>query len=346
LLVGGFFGHTVDFGGVERTALGGGDAFVAKYDPQDELLWVRSFPSSGTLGVVNGITVDSDSGQIFIAGSFDGETAFGSFDESSELGTSHAFVTSLRPDGIVSWVQTIGSSEGAEATAVAFADERVVVAGSFEGERLDGVAATAVGRDGFIAAFTSSGAGTWERHVAGNGDDQIHGLVARGQSVVVGGDASPGARFEGTDFSIEEGVFQHGFVAELSAGDGGTVEALPYFAGSSSSVRGLAIDDQGNLAATGWISGTVALGAEMVVASESPVAPFVVVYSPSSLYHRPQWARAFPVEYRGHGQGVAFDAAGRVAVVGVFSGAFEIGEVSATTQANADGLFVASLWAD
>ena len=69
----GYFGGQTQFGGIVADAVGSSDFFVAKLDPERNLLWFRQGGSAG-YSYANGVVVD-DSLNVYVTGSLDGELA-------------------------------------------------------------------------------------------------------------------------------------------------------------------------------------------------------------------------------------------------------------------------------
>lgn len=117
----GYFAGQVDFdenavhpGDVDiLMAEGTTDAYLAKYAPDDSLLWVRRFGSdyvkegaTPTTITDRGSRVDVDSsGNVYVAGTFEGLTQFGAISKTSGNGRD-GFLTKLNSSGAVQWVQT------------------------------------------------------------------------------------------------------------------------------------------------------------------------------------------------------------------------------------------------
>ena len=113
----GQFGKTATFGmgdpyPTNITSFGDDDAFVAVYDFEGSLRWVRQ--AGGTIRASgSGIAVDSE-GDIYVSGWFRGEATFGSEGDDPETltsdGTSYAdiFVTKYTANGVFQWARRDG----------------------------------------------------------------------------------------------------------------------------------------------------------------------------------------------------------------------------------------------
>ena len=115
--------------GTTVTSAGGTDIFVAKFAPDGQHLWSKTFGSSGQ-DAVGGIAVDP-AGNLVVGGSFSGSFSLGSF---AITGTNDAFVAKLDGEtGAASYLERF-SGDGSQAVtaAVAFGFD-VFLTGSFEG---------------------------------------------------------------------------------------------------------------------------------------------------------------------------------------------------------------------
>ena len=93
---------------VQPTAIGNGDIYVAKYNPQGNLIWIKQFggnysdrPTDLCLGSGN---------TIFLTGQYFGQIVFGTFTLNSIANSKDIFVVKLDDSGNVIWA----FSEGGE----------------------------------------------------------------------------------------------------------------------------------------------------------------------------------------------------------------------------------------
>ncbi len=144
---------------------GGEDAFVAKYAPDGQLLWVQ--PLGGPENdVANAIAVDA-AGNVTITGSFNGLAQFGTCvlnSPASEGG--NAFVARLDTNGNVLWVKEIDAGIGASGQGIALdAADNVYVTGSFVGQAnfLGQIVQSATGNQGnsFVLKLDAAGDFLW-----------------------------------------------------------------------------------------------------------------------------------------------------------------------------------------
>ncbi len=141
ILMTGWFGLTIDFGGGQFISAGKDDAFLVKFDPSGTSLWAKHY---GDAGVQDGLAVAVDSSDnVILAGSFEGTLDFGGSGDygagsitATAGGWLDAFVAKLSPAGNTVWVHAFGSAAAAGDSAggvAAGTDGRVVACGLFSG---------------------------------------------------------------------------------------------------------------------------------------------------------------------------------------------------------------------
>src|SRR5262249_25484829 len=113
VLVTGTFTGTVNFdpnaGTTSFSAPGRNDVFVAKYDPNGNLLWARDVAgSAGSIDEGYALAVDG-SGDVAVAGSFQNTATFGSTALTAG-GTFESFVAELSPSGTFLWAGATAGS--------------------------------------------------------------------------------------------------------------------------------------------------------------------------------------------------------------------------------------------
>jgi len=108
-IVVGYFGgaatDTVNFSGYKLTGYGDRDIFVAKYNTNGQLLWVKAAGSSSSGEEGWGVTVDNDN-NIYITGMYQGAANFGNLQTTGMAGKD-VFVSKLSPNGDFLWVKTL-----------------------------------------------------------------------------------------------------------------------------------------------------------------------------------------------------------------------------------------------
>ncbi|MEW6305074.1 MAG: proprotein convertase P-domain-containing protein [Verrucomicrobiota bacterium] len=167
IYVTGYFEGTASFGPHQITSAGEADAYLARYDADGNILWVRR---AGGEKVDLGWALAVDpAGHPFIAGYFRRTADFGSISLTS-AGETDAFLARYDTNGDVLWARQIGGAKFDFAFGLA-ADHggNVAVSGKFQGvvtfgdETFDARYA----RDGFVCKYTNKGALVWTRRITG-----------------------------------------------------------------------------------------------------------------------------------------------------------------------------------
>jgi hypothetical protein len=188
----GFFtdsvGRTGDPEGAVRSA-GGADAFVVKVSREGETQVLTSLGGS-LADNGNAIALDG-SGNVFVAGSFQGEMAVADQILAS-AGGRDAFVVALDAEARPRWAVRFGGPGTDEARGLAVgADGRIWVAGNFESTASmdQGSPVTSRGlTDVFVLGLDSAGRLESQAVFGGSGKERLAGLAAVGDGVALVGD--------------------------------------------------------------------------------------------------------------------------------------------------------------
>ncbi len=150
----GYFEGEARFGDYTLVSRGDRDLFVAKYEPNGDVRWVRQAggeaqPSSGDVG--HDVAVDWQ-GNIYVAGMVTGLAHFGT--ETAQCrGWEDAFVAKYGPEGAVQWVKVFGGPYEEKASDAAMnlavnSRGACVVTGYFHGDlEVDGIRLSGEGRE-------------------------------------------------------------------------------------------------------------------------------------------------------------------------------------------------------
>jgi uncharacterized protein (AIM24 family) len=176
----GDFSGTVDFSGsgAVKTSAGGTDIFITKYSTSGNLQFVQT--AGGTSDDhSNSITIDASS-NVYLTGSFEGTTNFGSFSEAA-VGSDDIFVAKYNSIGVSwSWLKTAGGIDSDEGEKIAIDNTgNIFVTGDFVGTvNFNGTPKTAVGgSDVFTARYDNSGNLEWVQTVGGTQSDNSSSIV-------------------------------------------------------------------------------------------------------------------------------------------------------------------------
>jgi hypothetical protein len=195
VLIAGWFEGTPDFddgpGTAALTSAGARDGFVAKFSTTGTLAWVRRFGGTSADELVD---VASSGGVVYAAGNFQGAA------DGAPGGTGSVGPPGLGQDLAILTFESSGNARGAfllggpgdeRLSGIAVTGSTFLISGTF-GAQLDFdssavvVARQAIGvRDGFLAAYTSTGVLQWLRTIGGTGEVSVteNGLSFGGGTV-------------------------------------------------------------------------------------------------------------------------------------------------------------------
>jgi hypothetical protein len=265
LYVTGYFSSTMTVEGVTVTSKGLFDVFLAKFDPNGVLLWLKTAGGTGA-DIGHGVVTDS-LGNVGIVGEFQNTATFGSHSIRA-AGLGDAFIAKYDANGNNLWVHGGGSTTsfavdpgkaiGADAT------NNFYITGDYTGTAtFDGLSVPNTGTNGtdiFIAKYNSAGAIQWLHHAGGPASDKGYsiGVDLAGSSWVSGFAVSgPGVVFDtitlpplGNEYIFlakydPAGVVQ--YVKQYAAGTGQDIHVLNngtlYLNGGASKGSGHEFDD-------------------------------------------------------------------------------------------------------
>jgi hypothetical protein len=163
------------------TALGRYDMFVARYDDDGKLLWVRT--GGGTGRTRSATVAPMPDGGVAVSGSFAGHATFGTGETNELVVDSDSgggiFIARYRDDGSLSWVRGLPAMSTDEGSALlSLADGSLVIAGHF-GRTVAfdiDILEPRGGSDAFIVRLDPSGTVVWATRAGGSGEDSADAL--------------------------------------------------------------------------------------------------------------------------------------------------------------------------
>ncbi len=331
--VAGHFLGTALFGTTAKTAVGGFDVFVAKYNSSGVLQWVQTV-GGANYDYAYGIATDVG-GNVYITGYFSGTATFGT-ESKTAVGSDDIFVAKYNSGGGLQWVQTAGGTSSDSGKSIATdVGGNVYVTGFFAGTATFGnQSRTSVGdKDIFVAKYNDSGTLQWLRAAGGSGDDEGLSMATDVDgSVYVTGYFAGTATF-GTESRTSAG-YGDIFIAKYN--NNGTLQWLRA-AGGSGSDDGLsiAIDNiSGNVHVSGYFEETATFGTESGTSAGGRDI-FVVKYNSSGTL---QWLQTVGNTSNDYAYGITTDVGGNVYITGYFYGTITIGNLSKTAVGSSDAL--------
>lgn len=180
---------TTYFGSIALTSRGNNDVFVAKYDTNGNLVWVRNLAGGG--GNDRGLSISTSAGNVYISGRFQGTAYFGGTQVVTSGGID-IFVAKYTTAGVFQWVKKAGGSGDDEGHAISSdLAGNAYVTGYFTGTaNFSGTSVTSKGgTDVFIAKYNSSGNILWVKRAGAGANDAGNAIKAdnSGRIFVTGG---------------------------------------------------------------------------------------------------------------------------------------------------------------
>ena len=291
-------------------------------------VWTKWYQGSGSYGDSSRAVVVDGSGNVVVAGQYQGVVNFGtglitSYTNATTGPTVDAFVAKYSPSGTPVWSRGIGGDASDSAYGVAADVSGNVVVTGYQGSTAvdygGGMLGTRGGTDIFVAKYSSTGGYVWAKTVGGTGSDLGAGVAVDGAgNVFVTGYMSATVDFGGGSL-VSAGSLDAFLVKYSSAGAhvwskriGGT---------TSDQGTGVAVDGSGNVFVVGNFTGTVDFGAGPVTSAGSQDI-FVIKYSSTGAYI---WSKQFGGTGLDNLRGVAVDGNGDVFVTGDFLNTISFG---------------------
>jgi uncharacterized protein (TIGR03437 family) len=202
-----------------QTALGGGDAFLRKYDANGNEQWTRQF-GTGDGDEAFGVAVDASG--VYVTGRTGGAMA------PPAQGGTDVFVRKYDASGNVVWTRQLGTTGADYGNAVAVDASGVYVAGETTGT-FPGQTKAGGLFDAFVAKFDLAGAPQWMREFGTNFEDAAFGVTVNAAGVSVVGfveEALPGqAHLGAPDFFLRRYDANGADTGTLQFGSPGTNKA-------------------------------------------------------------------------------------------------------------------------
>lgn len=293
-----------------------------------------SFPIGvGGAGVERVVSVASDrAGTVFVTGTYEGAVDFDPGAGTAELSGGGGFVARYGADGSFAWARSFAGTTPAKVATDAGGN--VYFAGSFDGAAVDfdprrgvNLVLNQGGTDGFVCKLTPTGNLVFVRPINGKGNDAATALaVDRAGVIYVGGSFQRTLSFVSTDrdaslvgqLSADFHGSGDGFLASYGA-DGAFRWSGSFLGINSKTVADLALDDAGNVLATGQYSGTVDFdprkGSALDAVAATPQA-YVLKWDANGRF---VWMSGLGGSGVAYGTAITADRAGNVYTLGQFS---------------------------
>jgi hypothetical protein len=289
----------------------GGNAFVAKYDPNGVQVWIQ------WLGFGKGFDVTADAaGNVLVTG------ALGTYPPSANP-VVDIFVKKFDAAGTPLWSKTFATPGTDEGLGIATdLSGNVAVTGRFSGtvDFGGGSLATAGSDDIFVAEYDTNGSHLWSRRFGDTSNDYGSAIVIDGSgNVVVCGSFRGSVNFGGGPLASAGGFDM--FVAKYDAGGNHQWSHRYGSSAFNDYAADVALDGSDNVVVSGTFTGTVDFGGGPITSVGSGDI-FVAKYDPTGAH---QWSKRFGSTSFNQGTSVDVDASDNVFVTGYFQGTVDFG---------------------
>jgi CheY-like chemotaxis protein len=327
-IVVGKFSGTVNFSGTTLTSQGGYDLYIAKFNPNGSLMWVRSFGGMYD-NVANSVAIDSTD-NVIVTGYFVGSMSFGGTTLVSGGGNStpDMFVAKFNSSGTHVWSKRFGGAFGNYANGVAVDNNNdIFITGQFN-VSVDfggGTVTSLGGTDGFVVKYSGlTGAYVWAKGFGGLGYDISEGVAVDGSGNVLVSGYSTGSMDFGGGLRANGGG-SDGFMAKFSGSNGSHVWSRMVGGLGNEDITGIAVDASGNGVLVGSFTQTIAIDG---LSFSAPLSTAMLVARFDST-GRILWGKAVGGTSSIGGsigpKAVAVDSAGNIVITGVASGEADFG---------------------
>jgi hypothetical protein len=353
-VVTGYFAGTATFGQNEinqttLTADGLGDIFVARYNADGTLAWVKR--AGGTTEfwdpsyAITALTDDS----VVVTGSYWGAANFGRGEINqtnlTATGKRDMFIARFSPDGTLVWAKSAGGAEKEEGRSItALSDNSSVVTGWFEGtatfgkNEINQTILTSNGdRDLFVAKYNSNGLLEWAKKAGSTNSDYGYGITSLSNNT----SAVTGCFYGSVTFGMGEpnqtvlnsaGVWDI-FIACYNPN--GTLAWVKCAGGTNDEV-GLGITSltDNSIVSTGWFWGPTTFGSgepnQTILNSTGELDLYIACYNSNGTL---RWVKRAGGTSNDYGVGVTATQDNTMLVTGYFYelAVFGLGEVNETT---------------
>jgi hypothetical protein len=328
----GSFYNSCSFGGPIRTSNGGTDIVLVKFDSAGNYLWDKTFGDVSDTQFATGCGCDA-SGNVFIAGVFEGSVNFGGGVLTS-VGDRDIFVAKFNSAGTYLWAKRFGSTAEEECQdMVVDVTNGVVIAGYTLGSvNFGGGVLTNLGSyDAYLARFDGTGAHQWSKRF-GDASSQYGAAVATDHwgNIFFGmnflGTVNMGAGNVTTAGNFDIGIVQFG-------SGGGYQWSHQYGDASSQQVNAMAGEEfEGYVYFTGGNFGTVDFGGGPIVSAGFQDV-FLAKLDCSGAH---LWSHGWGDAGDQSGTAVRVDAFNNVYLAGAFDGSLNFGGGLLTSAGNQD----------
>ncbi len=332
IIVAGKFNGTFTIGGTSLTSAGSSDAFLAKYDSDYNLLWVKQVGNSNAERTNKAITDASDN--IYLAGYFSGTLDIDGTNLTA-TGSNDVYLVKYDKDGTKQWAIQTGCDDNISFKDIEIDDsDNIYLTGDFEGNVTFGSSNLSSTTDNsYLAQCNSSGTWQWGVQTSSPVYTYPYVIAIKGTDVYWGGEMEGATTFGSTTLTTSSGV-QHAFLAKYNT-SGAFQWAKEITSTGYAGTYGIAVDSNDDVIVTGYTDGTSIIGTSTFNISNA--AMFLAKYSSAGTF---EWAKILEATNNIYGERVAIDANDNPIILGVYRGSTTF-DGTAYTPVGFNDIFVA-----
>ncbi|RFS17081.1 hypothetical protein [Emticicia sp. C21] len=337
----GYFSGNATFDNISKTALGYDDIFIAKYNKNGKVLWVQT---AGGTSEEHGRDIALDeNGNLYITGSFNGTTTFGSTNKTSAGGTD-IFIAKYDTSGAFKWVRTFGSTGNDVGNSITvYNNTNIYTAGYFNGEVNfeESPSTSNGGSDIFLLKCTPAGNSVWVQTAGGSGNDQALDVYAESSGAGITGYFYGTASF-GTEARISAGGTDMFFAIYNHEGDMNILQTAGGPGADAGQSLAILSFFGSNYYVTGYFSGTATF-ADKTATSSGGRDIFMAIYT-SSFSDPLQLLKTAGGSSDDQGEKIIMNEIGNnFYVAGKFSRAFSIDNLNKSSNYDSN-IFIAQFY--
>jgi len=306
------------------------DFFIAKYNSDGELLWVRQGNSTGGRDI-EGIDVAAYNSGVVAVGYFNDDTNFGALTVSDLGNFNQTFVVSYDENGNEQWF-AYGATNNHDNNTKSYFNgvetdgTNVFITGNFKGpdfelyDKTNSLVSTVVNsNDGdaeiVLISFSVGGNFNWIQKIGGTNHEEDRGLVLDNDSIYITGGIGNNANFPGyTDNPVSSSGNMDIFVSSHSKIDGitGWVRSISSTNAGDQIGTSITSDNYSNILLTGYYDGNLNFSGTML----TPVGGddgFIASYTNDGVYY---WAKTIGSGGNDYGYGISSNSSDYVYVAG------------------------------
>ena len=314
------------------------NTFVAKYDPNGSILWVRHFETDAMNSRGYAITCDRI-GNVYACGATQDNVYYNGNLLLTSRGDYDAYVFKFDTDGHFKWIKQIGGTDSDKAYGIAVKDANIYVTGYFAGSAQFSSSVILTGSGGtdvFLAKYDTSGSLAWARKGGGTSFDRGWDVtINTNGEIVCTGEFSDQANFGSN--SIHSSGMMDMFLAAYDD-NGNALWAVKGGSTEDDIGRGVTHDNSGNLFVVGDYAFT-GIFPPLQVTANGYSDVFLASYEANGNI---RFVKSYGGTYIDRGRGVGVDNDGRIYICGEYNDAISFDGINLVGDTNLD-VFIAQI---